>query len=134
MQRIFLKPTPREIVIKGNSKDGHTDVFAYDYHDDDNKRGLGGLFIVGNVKQDFANTEDKNAPNVAYITNLIASLAKREYYSRPEISPRDAFSATLKKINDVVEEFFSAKSGSAFGGKNLKLNIGIFARSEEHTS
>ena len=117
MQRIFLKPTPREIVIKGNSKDGHTDVFAYDYHDDDSKRGLGGLFIVGNVKQDFANTEDENAPNVAYVTNLIASLAKREYYSRPEISPRDAFSATLKKINDVVEEFFK--------NKGLKINVGI---------
>ena len=119
MQRIFLKPTSQEIVTKGNPIDGHTDVFAYEYYDDEDKRGLGGLFIIGNVKQDAATTEDENTPNVAYVSNLVASLAKREYYSRPEISPRDAFSATLKKINDVVEEFFKNKS--------LKINIGIFA-------
>ncbi len=120
MQKIYLKPTAQEIVIKGSPKEGHTDVFAYDYYDDDSKRKLGGLYIIGNVKQDDA-TEAKteNTPDIAYVTNLVASLAKREYYSRPDISPRDAFSATLKKINDVVEEFFKNKS--------LKVNIGIFA-------
>ena len=126
MEKVFLKPTPQEIVIRGNSKEGHTDVFAYDYHEDDGKRKLGGLYMVGNVKQDDA-IDTENAPDIAYVINLVASLAKREYYSRPNISPRDAFSATLKKINDVVEEFFSAKGGSAYGGKNLKINIGIFA-------
>ena len=119
MQRIFLKPTVNEIVLKGNSKEGHTDVFAYDYYDDDTRRKLGGLYVVGNVKQDDAVKEPDNAPDIAYVTNLVASLAKREYYSRSDISPRDAFSATLKKINDVVEEFFKNKS--------LKVNIGIFA-------
>src|SRR3989344_2309932 len=126
MEKVFLKPTPQEIVIRGNSKEGHTDVFAYDYHEDDGKRKLGGLYMVGNVKQDDA-IDTENAPDIAYVINLVASLAKREYYSRPNISPRDAFSATLKKINDVVEEFFSAKGGSAYGGKGLKMNIGIFA-------
>lgn len=126
MEKIFLKSTAQEIVIKGNSKEGHTDVFAYDYYGDDNKRKLGGLYIIGNVKQD-GDINSENAPDIAYVTNLVASLAKREYYSRSDISPRDAFSATLKKINDVVEEFFSARGGSAYGGKNLKINIGIFA-------
>src|SRR3989344_3564393 len=119
MQKIYLKPAAQEIVIKGSSKEGHTDVFTYDYYDDDDKRKLGGLYIIGNVKQDDAITDAENTPDIAYITNLVASLAKREYYSRPEISPRDAFSATLKKINDVVEEFFK--------NKTLKVNIGIFA-------
>ena len=118
MQKIYLKPTVNEITIKGTSKEGHTDVFAYDYYDDDNKRKLGGLYIVGNVKQDDA-ANAENSPDIAYVTNLVASLAKREYYSRPNISPRDAFSATLKKINDVVEEFFKNKS--------LNVSIGIFA-------
>src|SRR3989344_5547793 len=127
MEKVFLKSTSQEIVIKGSSKEGHTDVFAYDYYDDDDKRKLGGLYIIGNVKQDDAIVGTANAPDIAYVTNLVASLAKREYYSRPDISPRDAFSATLKKINDVVEEFFSAKGGSAYGGKGLKMNIGIFA-------
>ena len=119
MQKIYLKSTAQEIVIKGSPKEGHTDVFAYDYYDDDSKRKLGGLYIIGNVKQDDVTTNTENTPDIAYITNLVASLAKREYYSRPEISPRDAFSATLKKINDVVEEFFKNKS--------LKINIGVFA-------
>lgn len=118
MDKIFLKPTSREISIRGKSKEGRTDVFAYDYYNDEDKRKLGGLYMIGNVKQDNAeNTE--NYPDIAYITNLVASLAKREYYSKPDASPRDAFLTTLKKINDVVEEFFRNKS--------LKVNIGIFA-------
>src|SRR3989344_3659932 len=117
MEKVFLKSTSQEIVIKGSSKEGHTDVFAYDYYDDDDKRKLGGLYIIGNVKQDDAIVGTANAPDIAYVTNLVASLAKREYYSRPDISPRDAFSATLKKINDVVEEFFK--------NKGLKINVGI---------
>ncbi|MEK7138554.1 MAG: hypothetical protein AAB799_00020, partial [Patescibacteria group bacterium] len=135
MDKIFLKPTYHEIEIKGNLKDGHTDVFAYDYYEDEEKRKLGGLYIIGNVKQDngpVPNTdEQENSPDIAYVTNLVASLAKREYYSRPEVSPREAFTTTLKKINDVVEEFFSAKGRSAYGGKNLKINIGIFALAGE---
>src|SRR3989338_9452195 len=133
MEKVFLKSTSQEIVIKGSSKEGHTDVFAYDYYDDDDKRKLGGLYIIGNVNRPAADIDgalsrrDDDSPDITYVTNLVASLAKREYYSRPNISPRDAFSATLKKINDVVEEFFSAKGGSAYGGKNLKINIGIFA-------
>ena len=126
MQKTYLKPAVQEIVVKGSPKEGRTDVFAYDYFDDDSKRKLGGLYIVGNVKQD-ENASSKlnsvadadNSPDIAYVTNLVASLAKREYYSRPDIPPRDAFSATLKKINDVVEEFFKNRS--------LKVNIGIFA-------
>jgi len=119
MQKIYLKSTAQEIVVKGNPKEGHTDVFAYDYYDDDDKRKLGGLYIIGNVSQNSITPDTENVPDIAYVTNLVASLAKREYYSNPEISPRDAFSVTLKKINDVVEEFFKNKS--------LKINIGIFA-------
>lgn len=118
MEKIFLKPVASEINIRGNSKEGHTDAFAYDYNNDDDKRKLGGLYIIGNVKQDNAESAE-NSPDIAYVTNLVASLAKREYYSKPDASPRDAFSATLKKISDVVEEFFRNKS--------LKVNIGIFA-------
>ena len=119
MQKIYLKPTAQEIVIKGGPKEGHTDVFTYDYYDDESRRKLGGLYIVGNVKQDDAAADSENGPDIAYVTNLVASLAKREYYSRPDISPKEAFSATLKKIKDVVEEFFKNKS--------LGVNIGIFA-------
>ena len=117
MEKIFLKPTQTEILVKGSQKEGHLDIFSYDYNSDENKRKLGNLYIVGNVQQDI----DADA---TYVTNLVASLAKREYYSNPDLSPKEAFSATLKKINDVVDEFFV--------NKGVKINIGIFALAGEN--
>ena len=73
---------------------------------------------MGNVKKKVDGESDS-----AYITNLVASLAKREYYSNPDLSSKEAFSATLKKINDVVDEFFV--------NKNIKINIGIFTLAGE---
>lgn len=129
MEKIFLKPTQTEILIKGSQKEGHFDVFSYDYSSDENKRRLGNLYIVGNVQhsnEDFTdlNQEEKTGESDStYVTNLVASLAKREYYANPDLSPKKAFSATLKKINDVVEEFFI--------NKDVKINIGIFALANE---
>src|SRR3989344_1608155 len=51
--------------------------------------------------------------------NLVASLAKREYYSQDNVSPKESFSKTLKKINEVLQDFFH--------NKDLTANIGIFA-------
>ena len=129
MQKIYLKPTTQEICIKEGSKGGHTDVFAYDYHEDEDKRNLGALYIVGNVgnrmiAEHDLTVESEDKSDITYVTNLIASLAKREYYSKPNPLPRDAFSATLRKINDVVEEFFNNQS--------LEINIGIFAIAGEN--
>ena len=130
MEKIFLKPTQTEILIKGSGKEGHLDIFSYDYDSDENKRKLGSLYIIGNVQQnvgDFTdlNKEEKSGESdSAYVTNLVASLAKREYYSNPDLSPKEAFSAALKKINDVVDEFFV--------NKDVKINIGIFALAGEN--
>ena len=129
MEKIFLKPTHTEILIKGSPKEGHLDVFSYDYNQDEPKRMLGNLYIVGNAQQGSYTINDSEQNNkteesdVAYITNLVASLAKREYYSNPDLSPKEAFSATLKKINDVVSEFFT--------NKDVKINMGIFALAGE---
>ena len=130
MEKIFLKSTQTEILVKGSQKEGHLDIFSYDYDSDKNKKKLGNLYIVGNIQQD-VNALKNSSPeeragesDVTYITNLIASLAKREYYSNPDLSPKEAFSATLKKINDVVDEFFV--------NKDVKINIGIFALAGEN--
>lgn len=126
MEKIFLKPTQTEILIKGTSKEGHLDIFSYDYNSDETKRRLGNLYLIGNTQQGGASSDDSNPDvdsDIAYITNLVASLAKREYYSDPDLSPKEAFSATLKKINDVVSEFFT--------GKDVKINMGIFALAGE---
>jgi len=130
VEKIFLKPTQTEILIKGSPKEGHFDIFSYDYHADESKRSLGNLYVVGNIQRSFDTHKDSSSKDnteesdVAYATNLVASLAKREYYSNPDLSPKEAFSATLRKINDVVDEFFI--------NKDAKINIGIFALTGEN--
>src|SRR3989344_2181462 len=115
MERVYTKPAAQEILIKGAAQEGHSDTFIYDYENDDDRRGLGNLFVLGNI----SGGEDSNGNDLAYATNLVASLAKREYYSNSGISPRDAFTNALRKVNDVVDEFFTKKEA--------KINIGVFA-------
>lgn len=115
MDKIFIKPTAKEIILRGKPEDGQTDVFSYNY-DSADANGLGSLFIIGHVQP---TTED-----TSYMINLVSSLAKREYYARPNAFPRDSFSKTLKKINEVLQDFFH--------DKNAKINIGIFAIAGEN--
>lgn len=126
MEKIFIKPTSQEILVKGSKKEGHLDIYSYDYEDDDTKRKLGSLYLIGNVQQGIGSTDSEESSDIDanYITNLVASLAKREYYSDQNLSPKEAFSCALKKINDVIDEFFV--------NKNIKINIGIFALAGEN--
>lgn len=115
MDKITIKPSAKEIVLRGKSEEGHIDAFSYNY-EGSAVNGLGGLFIVGHVQPA---TED-----TSYMINLVASLAKREYYSQLDSAPKDAFSKTLKKINEVLQDFFR--------NKDIKVNIGIFAVAGEN--
>src|SRR3989344_493989 len=115
MERIVIKPAVKEIIYRGKAEDGHVDVFSYNY-DGNATNSLGGLFIVGQVQPA---TED-----TSYMVNLVASLAKREYYVKNDIAPKEAFSKTLKKINEVLQDFFR--------NKDSKVNIGIFAVAGEN--
>lgn len=119
MERIYLKPVSKEILYKNPEKEGHLDLFSYNYEADDPKRKLGGLYMVGNVQMPAGRENPDDNNDVTYITNLVASLAKREYYANTDLAPKDAFSLALKKINEVVEEFFTSK--------DIRINIGIFA-------
>ena len=115
MEKIFIKPDSKEIVFRGKPEDGHVDVFSYNY-EDNAATNLGGLFIVGHVQPA---TED-----TSYMVNLVASLAKREYYAKIDADPKESFSKTLKKINEVLQDFFR--------NKDVKVNIGIFAVAGEN--
>lgn len=110
MEKVYIKPQAQEIIIKGASADGHLDIFSYDPSDDQTQK-LGNLFVLGHIQHE---TDD-----MAYAINLISALAKREYYAKLSATPREAFASTLKKINEVVEEFFEHKG--------VSINIGIFA-------
>lgn len=115
VEKIIIKPIAKEIVLRGKPEDGHVDVFSYNY-EGNGANGLGGLFIVGQVQPATENT--------SYMINLVASMAKREYYASIDAVPKEAFSKTLKKINEVLQDFFR--------NKDLKVNIGIFAISGEN--
>ncbi|HWA64583.1 MAG TPA: hypothetical protein VG866_01920 [Candidatus Paceibacterota bacterium] len=118
MEKVFIKPVAKEILLKANGKEGSSDSFLYDYDSDPAKRVLGNLYVVGNVQMGAAEPDTEDL-DVAYVINLIASLAKREYYAKPELAPKEAFANALKKINGVVEEFFKKQ--------DTKINVGIFA-------
>lgn len=113
MEKVYLKPTAREIIIKGSAaqRGEHADIFSYDAESDEAARTLGSLFVLGHVQHE--------TTDVAYMVNLIAALAKREYYAKPSLEPKDAFANTLRKVNEVAEEFFK--------NKGLTINTGIFA-------
>lgn len=115
MDRILIKPISKEIILRGKPEDGHSDVFSYNY-EGETTNGLGSLFIVGHVQPA---TED-----TSYMINLVASLAKREYYTQNGIPPKEAFSKSLKKINEVLREFFK--------NKDTRINIGILAIAGEN--
>ena len=115
MEKVFINPVAKEILVKGTAKEGPVDLFSYD--NNGNSRALGNLFVIGNIQGGSA-VENKDDIDVGYVLNLVASLAKREYYANPDASPKDAFANALKKINGVVEEFFK--------NKDTKINIGIF--------
>ena len=103
MERIYLKPKSSEIIVKGDPQDGFADIYAYDSNSSDASKKLGDLFVVGTVKHD--------STDVSYMTSLVSALAKREYYIKPTATPKEAFTNTLKKINEVVQEFFNALRG-----------------------
>ncbi|MDO8496322.1 MAG: hypothetical protein Q7S43_02915 [bacterium] len=115
MEKILIKPDAKEIVLRGKPEDGHVDVFSYNYGGTASNN-LGGLFIIGHVQPA---TED-----TSYMVNLVASLAKREYYAQADAIPKESFSKTLKKINEVLQDFFH--------NKDTKINIGIFAVAGEN--
>lgn len=110
MEIITLKPLSNEIVVNNGTSDGAVDLFCYT-PDDTASRGLGALYVVGHRLSDSA--------NMGYMVSLIAALARREYYAQPSNPPREAFARTLRKANEVVEEFF--KTG------DVKLSVGIVA-------
>lgn len=113
MEKISLKPTAREINYRSVEPNTYHDIFEYAPRDEREKH-LGYLYVIGQIKY--------GEENMAYVLNLIASLAKREYYSEndsPAEDPRQALDLTLKKLNGVLEDFFK--------NKDLKLNIGLVA-------
>ena len=117
LQKITLKPVAKELLYKTDEVNTHFDVLSY-MGSSTQERALGSLYLVGHAKY---GDED-----LGYVISLVSSLARREYYSDEALKtqePKKAFEATLKKLNEVLGDFFKNKS--------LSLSIGLAAISGE---
>src|SRR3989344_8465040 len=111
MEKITLKPNVKELIYKNGEDNVHFDVLSYQGVSGQEKM-LGLLFILGHIKY--------SEEDLSYAVSLISSLAKREYYSEQSIQEQNgkkAFEHTLKKLNEVLDDFFK--------NKNFKLDIGL---------
>ena len=114
MEKITLKPIAKELLFKSDDLNTHVDVLTYGGSSNQEK-ALGTLFLIGHIKFE---EED-----LGYVISLISSLAKREYYAHPHLTPKEAFAGTLRKVNEAVEDFFK--------NEDLQLSVGIFALAHE---
>lgn len=106
------------MVFKGSEPDVQFDAASYAGATNQEKN-LGALFVLSHLKQ---KGEDLN-----YLVSLISSLAKREFYSPEALAgqnPKQAFERTLKKLNEVLEDFFK--------NKEFQLNLGLAAIAGEN--
>lgn len=113
MEKITLKPITKELLFKAEEPNMHCDVVSY-AGANASERALGSLYLMGHAKY--------GEEDLGYVVSLISSLARREYYSEQALKGQDpklAFEHTLKKLNEVLEDFFKNKS--------LTLNIGLAA-------
>jgi hypothetical protein len=113
MEKVTLKPAVKEFLYRSGEENVYFDVLSYQGSTAQEK-SLGALFAISQIKY--------FEEDLSYLVSLILSLAKREYYSETsfqEQNPKETFSRTLKKLNEVLEDFFQ--------NKNFKLNIGLVA-------
>lgn len=110
MEKLTLTSHENEIIVNNGATEGAVDLFCY-RPEESASRHLGSLYVVGH--------RINESSNMGYMVSLIAALARREYYAQPGSPPKEAFNRTLRKANEVVEEFF--RSG------DIKLSVGILA-------
>lgn len=111
MEKITLKSQAKELVFRIEEPGVYFDVLSCTGTTTQEKN-LGSLFMVNQIK---FTDED-----LAYLISLASSLAKREYYSEQSLAEQDAksaFNRTLRKLNEVLDEFFQ--------NKKFHLNMGL---------
>lgn len=89
----------QEIICKKNrkqkGKQNFADILTYEPEKPEEKK-LGNLYIAIELLN--------VSPDIGHITNLITSIIKREYYSKPDRSPLESLEGGLKKANSLILE------------------------------
>ncbi len=110
MEKLILKSNSQEVGL--NPKDNSIcESFVYEPAELPDKK-LGSLYILGHIQK-------QPGEDIGYILNLISSLMKREYYGDPNATSKAAFEKGLKKLNEVLRDFFRDKEAN--------LDLGVLA-------
>ncbi|PIR41150.1 MAG: hypothetical protein COV31_02835 [Candidatus Yanofskybacteria bacterium CG10_big_fil_rev_8_21_14_0_10_46_23] len=118
MEKVTLKPQSTEFSHKINDGQSFFDALTATPTQKE-EAFLGHLYVLG-----YVTFKDED---MGYLVNLISSLAKREYYSpiaQETGDPKAAFEHTLKKLNEVLEDFFQKK--------DFELNMGLMVVAGNH--
>lgn len=113
------KPVFRSIFIcKKNELSPFATVFTY-FPENIEQQGLGTLFGIIKI--------DDYSEDSSYVTNLLTSVIKKEYFSKPYRSSEESFEACLRKANLALAELVRHGSMSwagkiGFAGGSLERN------------
>ena len=118
-----ILPRLRPIVVSSQNRDPFLDVFEFSPNNVTQKH-LGIIFGIFSI-----NPSKKDA---IYMTNHLASVIKKEYYSKPQRSAEESFESTLKIIDIILGEAF--RNGKTSWLKNLDGIIAVIHKDTLHFS
>ncbi|MCK5122834.1 MAG: hypothetical protein KAQ87_01655 [Candidatus Pacebacteria bacterium] len=113
----------REIVFCNEEENSFCDIFVYEPENVD-EQNLGNLYIVGEI----VNFSESSS----YLVNLLASIIKKEFYSKPKRSTMESLEAGLHKANSTLSNL--AEQGNVDWIGNLNMICGAYKKNELYFS
>jgi|GEM_PF-5866245 len=121
------KITLKEIILSNDKKPSGCETFAYEPSNIE-EEPLGNLYIIGWVKGQKKEME--------FLPNLVASIARREFYKLTDPNPETSFENCLKKVNaailDLEKEHKNLRKHISFCVVNTTRNIMRFSQLGDH--
>lgn len=107
----------KEIVFLNNEEEkSFCDIFVYEPENIE-EQALGNLYVIGEVS---------NFPeNSSYLLNLLASIIKKEFYSKTKRPAIESLEASLNKANSTLSDF--AQQGNTSWVGNLNMACGVYS-------
>jgi len=113
----------REIVFCNEEENSFCDIFVYEPENVDEK-ALGNLYIVGEI----VNFSESSS----YLVNLLASIIKKEFYSKPKRPTMESLEAGLHKANSTLSNL--AEQGNIDWIGSLNMICGAYKENELYFS
>lgn len=117
----------KEIILSNDKKPFGCETFAYEPSNIE-EEPLGNLYIMGLVKNQNKEME--------FLPNLVASIARREFYKLTDTNPETSFENCLKKVNaailDLEKEHKNLRKHISFCIVNITKNILRFSQLQGH--